>query len=280
VLSSAARNQLVKNFKMNVVRLFFAALCSCVANAQAVDEAQVAKAFDVPVSSIRRTVKTDEVVSKHGDSIHSASLFEFESEPNVSMQVVVTKGHFLLTDSLKIKLEGEPVLIEKVDLGNGGKAFVGDEGSGPGAEGYVAIGHLPSQNVDFRFRVMVSNDGATASDVPALSTLRSSPLLKAALRTLAISSSAKLSQDLSLSSAPMAQRTQPLEPLGNPNSNAQGMEKVTTEKGPERTLPEQKNQEWKKPFGLALAGTFSLLLIAFYWKKRKSTNHRREGYRK
>lgn len=247
---------------MKAARTIFAVLCHCVTIAQAleppIDVAQVAEAFDVPVSSIRRTVKTDEVVSKYGDSIHSASLFEFESEPHVSMQVVVTKGHFLLTDLLRTKLEGDPTLIEKVDVKNGGSAFVGEEGAGPGAEGYVAIGHMPSQNVDFRLRMIISNDGATASDISALSNLRSSPFLKKALRVLAIASGAKLSQDFSVS-VPTAQGTQSMNPSGNLTKNAQGIEKATTK---------QKFNTWNL-LALSIAGALSILLIIIYLQRSK-----------
>ncbi len=251
---------------MDAARIIIAVLCHCVAIAQAVeppiDVGQVAEAFDVPVSSIRRTVKTDEVVSKYGDSIHSASLFEFESEPHVSMQVVVTKGHFLLTDLLRTKLEGDPALIEKVDVENGGSAFVGEEGVGPGAEGYVAIGHMPSQNVDFRLRMIISNDGATASDISALSNFRSSPFLKKALRVLAIASGEKLSQDFRLS-APTAQGTQPIKPSGNLINNVQSVEKVTTK---------QKFKTWNL-LALSIAGSFSILLIIIYLQRSKKAKN-------
>lgn len=265
---------------MNAALVIFTVLCPCVAIAQAleppIDVAQVAEAFDVSVSSIRRTVKTDEVVSKHGDSIHSASLFEFELDPNVSMQVVVTKGHFLLSDSLRSKLEEDPALIEKVEVKNGGAAFVGNEGAGPGAEGYVAIGHLPSQNVDFRLRIMISNDGTTASGVSELSALRSSPFLKRALRILAISSSAKLSQDFRVS-APVAQATQPIKPSENLTRNAQGIEKVTTEQNYQRTLPKQKINTWN-PLVSAFAAAFSILLVAIYWHRQKNSKNQKKGY--
>lgn len=247
-------------------------LCVCTPFASAVeppiDVDQVAKAFAIPVSGIRRILRTEEVVAKYGDSIHSASLFEFDFEPTVTMQVIVTKGHFLLTDVLRGRLEEDPTVIEKIDLDNAGAAFIGTEGFGPGAEGYVAIAHLPSHNLDFRLRIMLSNDGVTSSDASSvlISTLRSSLLLKQALRTLALSSSTKLTQIDTPVSSPTPKDTLPVERPGTPRLDVQVDQKATTGQDLHSTQTQPKPKPWKL-FALVI---FSLGLGVAYllWRKR------------
>jgi hypothetical protein len=232
-----------------------------------IDVEQVAKAFVIPVSGIRRTLKTEEVAAKYGDSVHSASLFEFESEPNVTMQVIVTQGHFLLTDVLRGRLEGEPAVMERIDLENAGVAFIGIEGAGPGAEGYVAIAHLPSRNLDFRLRVMLSNDGVTSSDTSSVSTLRNGQLLKQALRTLAISSSTKLAQMVNPLPSPTTKGTPPVAPPRSPGSDGQVDHKSTTERGLQITQAEPKSKTLKS-FAVAIF-IFGLVVTYWLWRKRK-----------
>lgn len=237
---------------------------------------QVAKAFSIPATNIRQTIKTKEVAAKYGEAIHAASLFEFESEPTVTMQAIVTKGRFLLTDVLRSKLESEPVLIKKVDLGNAGAAFIGLEGAGPGAESYVAIAHLPSQNLDFRLRVMISNDGITASDVSSASTLRSGSVLRKALQTLALSSGAKLSQTVSPVLDPTIKSISPVEPSERRQRDAQVAQTESAEHGTQPALSEQKTIEWK-PFAFAIAGIVWLWVVATYWRWRKIKMNQENG---
>lgn len=252
---------------MNTTRAALSLLCVFTSFACAIeppiDVDQVAKAFSIPVSGIRWTSKTEEVAAKYGDAIYSASLFEFDSEPTVTMQVIVTKGHFLLTDILRGRLEADSKVIEKVDLEKAGIAFIGIEGFGPGGEGYVAIAHLPSHNLDFRLRVMLSNDNV----IDTSSTLRSGLLLKQALRTLAISSNTKLSQMNTPVSSPATKGTPPVKLPASPSLDTQLDQKATKGQDFQPTQTEPKPKTWVI-YSLAI---FSLGLCAVYrlWRKRR-----------
>lgn len=118
----------------------------------------VAAAFGYPRDKLRATDKTGQVGEKYGESIKSAILFESSDGDFAPLQVLVTKGGFLMTEKLRSALEKGGGDLRRLVLADGSVGYVGTEGFGPGAEGHVGIAHLEKVNLDIKFKVTISND--------------------------------------------------------------------------------------------------------------------------
>lgn len=118
----------------------------------------IAAAFHVAEDSLRVAEKTEEVATKYGENIVSAFLVDSADAKFPSIQILVTKGRFLLSKELEEKFLNAQNGVDTKQLPDGSSAYISVEGVGPGGEGHVGLAHLKSLDRDLKVKVTIKND--------------------------------------------------------------------------------------------------------------------------
>lgn len=165
----------------------------------------IASAFQVPEDSVRLTDKTEEVVRRNGENIISALLVDCADDRFPSIQILVTKGRFLLSEELQDRLSKESSAVVTTILPDGSPAYISVEGVGPGGEGHVGLANLKALDLDLKVKVTIKNDDprmGKLSEGGFRKVLDSGDLLNAAISSVMVSASDALSKSSGKIAAP------------------------------------------------------------------------------
>ncbi len=254
-------------------QLFFAILLPFpLLNAQTVSPItadDLSRIFEYP-GKITASDKTQELLKKHGNSVISAILFEPDDYGFSRIQVLTTEGGFLLNQARRQKFDSADHSIQKIELPAGISGYTGLEGFGTGGESYIAVAHLPEQNLDVQFKVIISNDGASQGPANAENyhrILRNEQALHEALNAMLTHGVEFLVAAGSIERPLIEPSPPPVLKMVESNEEVQTGE-ATKSSGESADSFQVENQKPNLLWLLGIGVAFSLMLIRLFIKKK------------